>query len=81
LKRTGRTPTAQARRIFYNGWMLSIATPEVEPGRFQARVVLTSMERGRTRSQIFLDLECFPNETLALQRAEQAAIQWVDNTG
>ncbi len=69
------------KRIFHNRWMLSIDAPEVECGRFQARVVLTAMAGIHTRSQCFLDLEYFASQEQALRRAEQAGMQWVDVNG
>ncbi|MEY4562118.1 MAG: hypothetical protein RLZZ618_1395 [Pseudomonadota bacterium] len=53
----------------------------LDDGSFQARVALTALAPGHTRSQCFLDLEYFPTEELALRRAEQAGLQWVDVNG
>ena len=47
-------------------------------GRFQARVVITSLAGDRTRSQRFLDLKVFDSEDAAVEHARESGMEWID---
>jgi len=65
-------------RSFYRDYMLS-CQPMCHPdGRYQARVVITSLAGDRTRSQRFLDLEIFASEEVAIAHARQVGMEWID---
>ena len=68
-------------RSFYKDHLLSCNPLALDDGRFQARVAITALGGGRTRSQRFLDLENFPSFDEAVARALQAAMEWVDVHG
>lgn len=74
------TPAAQrsAHRSFYKEHLLSCYPLPLENGRFQARVAITALGGGRTRSQRFLDLEDFASFQAAVARGFQAGMDWVD---
>ena len=67
-----------AHRSFYKDHLLSCYPLPLENGRFQARVAITALGGGRTRSQRFLDLEDFASVEAAVARSFQAAMDWVD---
>jgi hypothetical protein len=49
-----------------------------DDGRFQARVVITSLGGKNTRSQRFLDLQVFDTEAAAIEHARRAGMDWID---
>ncbi len=65
-------------RTFYRDYLLGCQPMQLENGRFQARVVITSLGGTKTRSQRFLDLESFDSEAAAIERAHQAGMHWID---
>jgi hypothetical protein len=68
-------------RHLYKGYLLSCAAKQVDDGRYQACVGITSMSAQKTRAQRFLDLEFFATESEAAEHARQAGIKWVDDNG
>jgi len=74
------TPRAP-HRSFYKEHLLSCYPQPLDNGRFQARVAITSLGGGRTRSQRFLDLEDFASFEAAIARGFQAGMDWVDGQG
>ncbi|CAN5773020.1 hypothetical protein BH11PSE8_BH11PSE8_46060 [soil metagenome] len=75
---TGTQRPADLSRSIYRDHLLSCRPMLLEGGEFQARVAITYLGGEKTRSQHFLDLEAFPSETAANDRAVQAAQAWVD---
>lgn len=65
-------------RSFYRDYLLTCQSLRQPDGRFQARVVITSMAGDRTRSQRFLDLELFATEAAAFEHARQSGMDWID---
>ena len=65
-------------RSFYRDYMLSCQPTRLDDGRYQARVVITSLGGDKTRSQRFLDLEAFESEEAAIVRSRQAGMEWID---
>jgi hypothetical protein len=65
-------------RSFYRDYMLSCQPTRLDDGRYQARVVITSLGGDKTRSQRFLDLESFESEEAAIVRSRQAGMEWID---
>ncbi len=65
-------------RVFYRDYLLGCQPMRLDDGRFQARVVITSLGGGKTRSQRFLDLDSFDSEAAAVERAHQAGRHWID---
>jgi hypothetical protein len=65
-------------RSFYRDYMLTCQPLSQPDGRFQARVVITSMAGDRTRSQRFLDLEVFNSEEAAIEHARRSGMEWID---
>jgi hypothetical protein len=68
-------------RHLYKGYLLSCAPMQLDDGRFQARVGITSMDSKKTRAQRFLDLESFDTESEAAAHAKQVGMKWVDDNG
>lgn len=65
-------------RSFYRDYLLTCQPAPQPDGRFQARVVITSLAGDRTRSQRFLDLELCHSEEAAIEHARQSAMEWID---
>ena len=61
----------------YKGYAFSDETTKTDDGRYRARVRILGLDGGR-RTQRFIDLETFANETDALHRAIAAAKSWID---
>lgn len=65
-------------RSFYRDYLLTCQAAPQPDGRYQARVVITSMAGDRTRSQRFLDLELFDSEEAAIEHARHSGMAWID---
>lgn len=65
-------------RAFYRDYLLTCQPAPQPDGRYQARVVITSLAGDRTRSQRFLDLEVFSSEDAAIAHARQSGMEWID---
>jgi hypothetical protein len=65
-------------RSFYRDYMLTCQPTRLDDGRYQARVVITSLGGDKTRSQRFLDLEAFGSEEAAIVRSRQGGMEWID---
>jgi hypothetical protein len=65
-------------RGIYKGYTFAGASTKTEGGRYRSRVAIMALDGTRARSQRFLDLETFPTEAEANERAMTAAIAWVD---
>ncbi len=65
-------------RSFYRDYLLTCQPAPQPDGRYQARVVITSLAGDRTRSQRFLDLELFASEEAAIEHARQSGMEWID---
>ncbi|CAN5197644.1 hypothetical protein BH11PSE9_BH11PSE9_12130 [soil metagenome] len=74
----GKPPAADHARSIYRDHLLSCRPMPLDDGQYQARVAITYLGGEKTRSQHFLDLDSFPSETAANERALQAAQAWVD---
>jgi hypothetical protein len=61
----------------FKGYTFTDETTETEDGRYRARVRILGLDGGR-RSQRFIDLETFANESDAHRRALAAARSWID---
>ena len=70
--------TSTTTRLFHRGYMVSCQPMATDDGRFEARAVVISMDGDKTRSQTFLDLEVCATMELALGRARQAGLEWID---
>lgn len=68
-------------RSFYRDYVLSCQPMQLDDGRYQARVAITSMHPNKTCAQRFLDLESFDSREDALERARQAGMDWIDANG
>lgn len=74
-----RRVSGSTARTFYREHLLSCQAFRLDNGRFQPRVVITSMAGDKTRSQRFLDLdESTATESEAVDRARRAGMDWVD---
>lgn len=74
-----RRSAGSTARTFYREYLLSCQPFRLDNGRFQPRVVITSMAGDKTRSQRFLDLdESSATEAEAVDRARRAGMDWVD---
>ena len=62
----------------YNGHMFVCVSTQTDSGKYRARVAIMALDGSRTRSQRFLDLEIFPTESEANDRAVDAAKAWID---
>ena len=62
----------------HNGHMFVCVSTQTDTGKFRARVAIMALDGSRTRSQRFLDLETFPTEADANDRATAAAKAWID---
>lgn len=67
-----------SERSFYRDYLLSCQPMLQDDGRYQARVVITSLGGETTRSQRFLDLEAFDSEAAAVEHARRAGMDWID---
>lgn len=74
----GKGAAADPTRSIYRDHLLSCRPMLLDDGQYQARVAITYLGGEKTRSQHFLDLEAFPSEAAANERAAQAAQSWVD---
>ena len=63
----------------YKGYVLTDDTSKTEDGRYRARAIVVRLVDGRARSQRFIDLETFSDESAARRRAVSAAQAWVDD--
>lgn len=72
-----KDPRAVARTVYRN-FLLSCQPMAQDDGRFQARVVITSLGGDQTRSQRFLDLDAFSSEEAAIDHARQSGMEWID---
>ena len=66
-------------RSFYRDYLLTCQPMRQLDGRFQARVVITSLAGDRTRSQRFFDLEVFDSEDAAVEHARESGMKWIDD--
>jgi len=62
----------------YNGHMFVCVSTQTDGGKYRASVAIMAIDGSRTRSQRFLDLETFPTELEANERAVAAAKAWID---
>jgi hypothetical protein len=65
------------QRILYKGYHVSVMTSSVGGG-FQARAAIMVLSEDRTRSQRFLDFDCFRTENEADTHAIEGAKEWID---
>ena len=65
-------------RTVYRDHLLSCQPMRQDDGRYQARVVITSLGGNNTRSQRFLDLQVFDTEAAAIEHARRSGMDWVD---
>ena len=65
-------------RTVYRDYLLSCQPMRQDDGRYQARVVITSLGGDKTRSQRFLDLQVFDSEAAAIDHARRSGIDWID---
>ncbi len=65
-------------RTVYRGYVLSCQPMRQDDGRYQARVVITSLGGDQTRSQRFLDLQVFDSEETAIEHARRSGMEWID---
>jgi len=72
---------AMTTRSFYRDYMLSCQPMQLDNGRYQARVAITSMHPNKTCAQRFLDLESFDSREDAVERSRQAGMDWVNANG
>ena len=63
----------------YKGYALLDDTALTEQGSYRARAIVVRRVDGRVRSQRFIDLETFAEESAARQRAMTAAQAWIDD--
>ena len=68
-------------RHLYKGYLLSCSPMQLDDGRYQARLGITSMDSRKTRAQRFLDLDVFDTESEAAAHAKAAGMKWVDENG
>ena len=66
-------------RVFYRYYMLTCRPQPLDDGRFQARVAISAIGGMKTRAQRFVDLGIFILHDDAVQRAESAGKEWVNN--
>jgi hypothetical protein len=62
----------------YKGYVVVDDTAMDEEGAYRARAIVVRIVDGRVRSQRFIDLESFAEESAARQRAIAAAEAWID---
>jgi hypothetical protein len=62
----------------YKGYLIASLTTCNELGRYESRVAIIGVAGDRARSQRFLDLEEYPSEAQADDRALEAAKDWID---
>ena len=65
-------------RTVYRDHVLSCQPMRQDDGRYQARVVITSLGGDQTRSQRFLDLQVFDSEEAAIEHARRSGMEWID---
>jgi hypothetical protein len=65
-------------RTVYRDYLLSCEPMRQDDGRYQARVVITSMGGEQTRSQRFIDLGAFDSEDVAVEHARRSGMDWID---
>jgi len=65
-------------RTVYRNHVLSCQPMRQDDGRYQARVVITSLGGDQTRSQRFLDLQVFASEEAAIEHARRSGMEWID---
>jgi len=65
-------------RTVYRDHLLSCQPMRQDDGRYQARVVITSLGGDQTRSQRFLDLQVFASEEAAIEHARRSGMEWID---
>jgi len=65
-------------RTVYRDHVLSCEPMRQDDGRYQARVVITSLGGDQTRSQRFLDLQVFATEEAAIEHARRSGMEWID---
>jgi len=65
-------------RTVYRNYVLSCQPMRQDDGRYQARVVITSLGGDQTRSQRFLDLQVFASEEAAIEHARRSGMEWID---
>ena len=65
-------------RCFYKGYYLSAVSTESDHARYRARVVIMALDGERTRSQRFVDLDCFDTKMEADRLAIEGGKAWVD---
>jgi hypothetical protein len=63
----------------YKGYAFVDDTAITETRSYRARTIIVRVVDGRARSQRFIDLETFPQEDAARQRAIAAAQAWIDD--
>ena len=63
----------------YKGYTFVDDTGMTEEGSYRARAIVVKIVDGRVRSQRFIDLETFSEESAARQRAIDAAQAWIDD--
>lgn len=67
-----------AQRCLYKGYYLTSGSIRTDSGRYQARVAITALAGEKTRSQRFLDLDEYPTEAEANERAIAGGKDWID---
>ena len=65
-------------KCFYRGYYLGPMSSPADDGRYRARVAIMSLDSNRTRSQRFLDMETYPTEIEADERAIAGGKEWID---
>jgi hypothetical protein len=65
-------------KCFYKGYHLACITTPADNGMFRARVAVMALSADRTRSQRFIDMETFPDESQADARALTGGKEWVE---
>ena len=66
-------------KCFYKGYHLACITSSTDNGLYRARVAVMALDGERTRSQRFIDLETFRDETEADVRAIVGGKEWVES--
>jgi hypothetical protein len=65
-------------KLLHAGYYLSSMSNPADGGGFQSRVAVMVLSAEKTRSQRFLDFECYPTQAQANRRAIEGGKEWVD---
>lgn len=66
------------QKLLYAGYYLSAMSTPAEAGGFQSRVAIMVLSSERTRSQQFLDFDCYETEAAANLHAIEGGKEWID---